>query len=177
VANEGLDAAQGSARLPAGPVGRGPCRRPCVGALRRRTHDERDRAVAAGVPARSLPHAGGGAQARADRRQAARVRREILSMTDRQRYVPAPEAVCKPSGEEALILKLDDETMFALNATGARIVALAVEGKERGAIVRILVEEYHSSAEEIARAVGGLLDELVAGGLLLPAADKVTSEQ
>jgi len=98
-------------------------------------------------------------------------------MTDRLRYVLAPDAVFKPSGEEALILKLDDETMFALNATGARIVALAVEGKERGAIVRILAEEYHSSAEEIARAVGGLLDELVAGGLLLPVADKVTSEQ
>jgi hypothetical protein len=98
-------------------------------------------------------------------------------MTDCQRYVLAPDAVFKPSGEEALILKLDEETMFALNATGARIVALAVEGKERGAIVRTLAEEYHSSAEEIARGVGGLLDELVAGGLLLPVADKVTSEQ
>ena len=98
-------------------------------------------------------------------------------MTDRQRYVLAPDAVFKPSGEEALILKLDDETMFALNATGARIVALAVEGLERGAIVRTLAEEYHSSAEEISREAGGLLDELVAGGLLLPMADKVTSEQ
>ena len=93
-------------------------------------------------------------------------------MTDRQRYVLAPEAVFKPSGEEALILKLDDETMFALNATGARIVALAVEGRDRGAIVRTLAEEYHSSADEIAREAGGLLDELVAGGLLLPMADK-----
>ncbi len=53
--------------------------------------------------------------------------------------------------------------MFALNATGARIVALAVEGKERGAIVRILAEEYRSNAEEIAQGVGGLLDELVSG--------------
>lgn len=98
-------------------------------------------------------------------------------MTDHKRYVLAPAAVFKPSGDEALILNLDDETMFALNATGARIVALAVEGKERGAIVRILADEYHSSAEEIARAVGVLLDELVAGGLLLPVTDKVTSEQ
>jgi len=97
-------------------------------------------------------------------------------MADHKRYLLAPAAVFKPSGDEALILNLDDETMFALNATGARIVALAVEGKERDAIVRILAEEYHSSAEEIARAVGGLLDELVAGGLLLPVADKVTSE-
>ena len=96
-------------------------------------------------------------------------------MTDRQRYVLAPDAVFKPSGEEALILKLDDETMFALNATGTRIVALAVEGKEISAIVGILAEEYHSSVEEISRAVGGLLDELMAGGLLV--ADKVTSEQ
>jgi hypothetical protein len=98
-------------------------------------------------------------------------------MTDRQRYVLAPDTVFKPSGEEALILKLDDETMFALNATGARIVALAVEGKERGAIVRILAEEYHSSAAEIAGGVAGLLDVLVAGGLLLAMADEVASEQ
>jgi uncharacterized protein YggU (UPF0235/DUF167 family) len=94
-------------------------------------------------------------------------------MIDHQRYMLAPEAVFKPSGEEALILKLDDETMFALNATGTRIVALAVEGKARAVIVGILAEEYHSSVEEISRAVGGLLDELVAGGLLLPVADTV----
>ena len=43
--------------------------------------------------------------------------------------------------------------------------------------MRTLAEEYHSTAEEIAREAGGLLDELVAGGLLLPMADKVTSEQ
>ncbi len=98
-------------------------------------------------------------------------------MTDHQRYVLAPSAVFKPSGDEALILNLQDETMFALNATGARIVALAVEGKARGAIVRILAEEYHSNAEEIAQGVGGLLDELVSGGLLLAMADEVASEQ
>jgi hypothetical protein len=98
-------------------------------------------------------------------------------MTDHQRYVLAPAAVFKPSGDEALILNLDDETIFALNATGARIVALAVEGMERGAIVRTLADEYHSTAEEIARDAVGLLDELVAGGLLLPMADGVASEQ
>ena len=98
-------------------------------------------------------------------------------MTDHQRYVLAPSAVFKPSGDEALILNLHDETMFALNATGARIVALAIEGKERGAIVRILAEEYRSNAEEIAQGVGGLLDELVRGGLLLAMADEVASEQ
>ena len=98
-------------------------------------------------------------------------------MTDHKRYVLAPAAVFKPSGDEALILNLHDETMFALNATGARIVALAIEGKERGAIVRILAEEYRSNAEEIAQGVGGLLDELVRGGLLLAMANEVASEQ
>jgi len=43
--------------------------------------------------------------------------------------------------------------------------------------VRILAEEYHSNTEEIAQGVGGLLDELVSGGLLLAMADEVASEQ
>ena len=176
-ADEGLDAAQGGARLPAGAVGRRPRRRSRAGPVRRRAHHDRDRPVAAGLPTGSIPHPVRSAQVRADRRQAARMSDEPGEMIDHKRYLLAPAAVFKPSGDEALILNLHDETMFALNATGARIVALAVEGKEGGAIVRVLAEEYHSSVEEISRAVGGLLDELVARGLLLQVADKVASEQ
>jgi hypothetical protein len=58
---------------------------------------------------------------------------------------------------DALLLKLNREDVFSLNATGARIAE----------IVETLSGEYGAAPDEIARDVDGLVDALVARGLVV----------
>ena len=88
-------------------------------------------------------------------------------MTDARRYALAPDAVLKVTGDEALILKLNDETMFSLNATGARITELIVEGLAIDAIVAALADEYKASRSDVESDVTNLLESLVSGGLVV----------
>jgi hypothetical protein len=88
-------------------------------------------------------------------------------MTNTSRYTLAPDAELKLSGDEALILKLSDETMFSLNATGARIAELILEGLEIDAVVAVLTSEYAATASDVEADVQNLLDALVSGGLIV----------
>ena len=83
-----------------------------------------------------------------------------------RRYTLAPHVVFTPTGDEALLLKLDDETMFALNATGARTVQLALDGLDERTLLRTLATEYATSAAEIEAETVDLLNTLLAGGLI-----------
>ena len=87
-------------------------------------------------------------------------------MTHDRRYSLAPDVVFTPTGAEALLLKLDDETMFALNATGARTVQLAIEGLDECVLLQTLAAEYAASPAAIEAETIELLNTLVAGGLL-----------
>jgi Coenzyme PQQ synthesis protein D (PqqD) len=88
-------------------------------------------------------------------------------MADARRYALAPDAVLKVTGDEALILKLNDETMFSLNATGARIAELIVEGLAIDAIVAALADEYKASPSDVESDVTNLLESLLSGGLVV----------
>lgn len=91
---------------------------------------------------------------------------DARTMTDTRRYALATDAVLEQRGDEALILKLTNETMFSLNATGARIVALLVKGLDAGTIVTALADQYHASPSDIEPDVLRLIDALVSGGLI-----------
>src|SRR4051794_23981265 len=88
-------------------------------------------------------------------------------MTNGRRYALAPDAELKLMGDEALMLKLTDETMFSLNATGARIAELIVEGLRVDAVVATLTSEYNVSAGEVDVEVTNLIDALLSGGLIV----------
>jgi hypothetical protein len=86
-------------------------------------------------------------------------------MTD-DRYELAPNVVFTPTGADALLLRLDDETVFALNATGARTVQLAIDGLDERTLLGRLATEYATSPAAIEAETIDLLSALVAGGLL-----------
>jgi hypothetical protein len=68
---------------------------------------------------------------------------------------------------DALLLKLNREDVFSLNATGARIAELIARGLDVSEIVETLSDEYGAAPDEIARDVDGLVDALVARGLVV----------
>jgi hypothetical protein len=88
-------------------------------------------------------------------------------MTAAQRFALASDAELTLSGDEGLLLKLSDETMFSLNATGARIAELIASGLDIDAIVAVLVEEYRASASDVKRDVAHLVEALLSGGLIV----------
>ena len=89
-------------------------------------------------------------------------------MTPPRRYSLALDAVLRPAGGEALLLKLSDETMFSLNPSGARIVQLILEGRHLEAVVDALTAEFRSNRTDVERDVEDLLHALVTRGLLIP---------
>jgi hypothetical protein len=88
-------------------------------------------------------------------------------MTDGQRYALARDTRLTLTGDEGLILKMNDETMFSLNATGARIAELIAAGLEVDAIVNVLTSEYKASASDVKDDVTSLVDALLSGGLIV----------
>ncbi len=79
----------------------------------------------------------------------------------------APDAVLQVVDGEALFLKLQDESVFALNETGARVAQLIVQGLALGPIVETLSDEYDASRAEVEREVYQLVNELVLRELLI----------
>lgn len=79
----------------------------------------------------------------------------------------APDVVLQATSDEALLLKLGQETAFALNATAARVAALVHEGLSLGQIVVRLSAEYDRDADDIANDVRTLVMTLIDKGLLI----------
>jgi hypothetical protein len=90
-------------------------------------------------------------------------------MPNRQhRVVFAPDVVLQVIDGEALILKLDRETVFALNRTGARIAQLIESGNELSAVVNQLAFEYQRDRRDIERDVTELINVLLSKELVVP---------
>lgn len=70
---------------------------------------------------------------------------------------------------DALLLKLNREDVFSLNATGARIAELIARGLDVSGIIDTLSDEYGAAPDEIARDVHRLVDALLARGLVVVA--------
>jgi coenzyme PQQ synthesis protein D (PqqD) len=82
------------------------------------------------------------------------------------RYELAADVVLQVADDEALLVKLDDENMFALNATGKEIVRAIAEGTRVDVLVAQLADSYAAVPADVQRDVMTLLAELVERGLL-----------
>ena len=79
----------------------------------------------------------------------------------------APDVVLQVVDDEALILKLRQEVVFALNETGARIAHLIAEGKSIDLVSETLAREYERCVTEIKPEVERLIASLKAKGVLI----------
>src|SRR5262245_19393934 len=79
----------------------------------------------------------------------------------------APDVVVQVIGGDALVLNLRRETVFSLNATGARIAELIAVGTGLEAVIDTLSAEYGADRAEVARDVNDLVNALLTKGLLM----------
>lgn len=79
----------------------------------------------------------------------------------------ASDVVLQVIDGEALVLKLQDETVFSLNDTGARIAQLIDSGHPIDEVARILAREYGAPREEVEREVKSLVRVLRNKGLVV----------
>jgi hypothetical protein len=88
-------------------------------------------------------------------------------LTPTQIVALAPDVVLQMIDGDALILKLNDETFFSLNPTGARVAQLISEGSRVSAILDILEGEYGVSRSALEHDVNDLVDKLRQRGLVV----------
>ncbi len=84
-----------------------------------------------------------------------------------QRVSLAPDIIMRVIDGEAVMLKLGDEEVFALNQTAARVVQFIVEGKNVDAMVDVLSGEYQMEKKDVECDVSDLLDALASKGLVI----------
>jgi hypothetical protein len=92
-------------------------------------------------------------------------------MSTTQDLTVADEVVSREVGGETVLLDLASGTYFGLNPVGARFWAL-VEDEEMNVAqaCAVLASEYDAPAAQIEADIAALVDELIANGLLVPAA-------
>ena len=79
----------------------------------------------------------------------------------------ASDVVLQVIDGEAIVLKLQDETVFSLNDTGARIAQLIDGGHPIGEVARILSREYGAPHDAVESEVQGLVQVLRSKGLVV----------
>jgi len=73
---------------------------------------------------------------------------------------PSPDVVSRKLDDNAVLVQLQTNRIYALNDTGARFWELLVEGKSRGEIEATLQHEYDVPAEQVASEIDRLVGEL-----------------
>jgi hypothetical protein len=81
-------------------------------------------------------------------------------------YAFPPDVVLQIIAGDALLLKLDREDVFALNATGAEIAQLLADRHSLGSIIDTLCARFGADRDAIAADVQALVAALLAKGLL-----------
>ena len=82
------------------------------------------------------------------------------------RAFATPRVLCKDLGDEAILLDLETETYFGLNAAGTRLWNLLTTAPSIRDAFEAMLEEYDVASDELERDMGALIDELVRRGLL-----------
>jgi hypothetical protein len=79
---------------------------------------------------------------------------------------PRPGVVARDMNGSAVLVHLDTNRIYELNATGARIWSLLEQGLDRQSILSQLCEEFAVPAADIEQEVGELLAMLESEGLI-----------
>jgi hypothetical protein len=80
---------------------------------------------------------------------------------------PSPEVVYRRLGEAGVLVHLETNHVFEINATGLRVWELVQEGRSVSGIVDALTREFQIDQASARTDVDQLLDELLARGLLV----------
>jgi hypothetical protein len=78
----------------------------------------------------------------------------------------SPEVLFQEVSGETVLLDLDSEQYFGLDAVGTRVWQLIGEGATSDAVVDTLLEEYEVDRATLAADVAELLDRLAEAGLI-----------
>ena len=82
------------------------------------------------------------------------------------RYVAAADTACATLEGGAVLLHMGTKRYYSLNETGALVWELLEQGATEGDVVTRLVDRYTVAAGDAQAAVGELLAELLAEGLV-----------
>ena len=82
------------------------------------------------------------------------------------RAFATPRVLFKDLGDEAVLLDLDTETYFGLNAVGTRFWKLVTTAPTIRDALDVMLEEFEVPPNELERDIRELLDELVRRGLV-----------
>ena len=74
--------------------------------------------------------------------------------------------LCKDLGDEAVLLDLETETYFGLNAAGSRLWSLLTTSPTIRDAFAVMLEEYDVAPDELERDMGALINDLVGRWLL-----------
>jgi hypothetical protein len=79
---------------------------------------------------------------------------------------PSPDVVSRRVGDEAVLVDLKTNRIFALSPTGARFWELLSEGRGRPEIEGQLLEEYDVDREQVTAEIDALVETLEGEGLV-----------
>ena len=83
-----------------------------------------------------------------------------------RRLRPSPHVVSSRLGDAGVLVHLETNRIFEVNATGLRIWELAGEGQTLAAIEQTLQEEFDVAPDRLRVEIAALVDELAREGLL-----------
>jgi len=84
------------------------------------------------------------------------------------RYRPDPDALAATLTDGAVLLNLRTNRYHSLNATGARVWQLLVEGRNDEEIIRTMISEFDVTAEVATREIASIIGALSAAELIIP---------
>jgi hypothetical protein len=76
------------------------------------------------------------------------------------KFRPSPDVIARHVGPSAVLIHLESNSIFELNATGSRIWALLEQGLDRDALCAQLQQEFDAPSGELQQAVDELLSAL-----------------
>jgi len=82
------------------------------------------------------------------------------------RLRPSQGVVAREMGSAAVVIHLESNRIFELNATGARIWSMLEQGLDRDGICVRLREEFDTPGDDLEQTVDDLLADLLREGLI-----------
>ena len=89
-----------------------------------------------------------------------------MSALPEGRAFATSRVLCKDLGDEAVLLDLETETYFGLNAAGSRMWSLLTTRTSVREAYAVMLEEFDVAPEELERDMCALITDLVGRGML-----------